>query len=114
MVFSHATRSRLSRHDWSGNDGRKWVRYRLHHHVVQPKPDLPELRNALLRTAAPATHAEALAAAIQRATPHRNKPAPKTQLASAHLSPDIGKQLCMIAAEEDTDVQALLIKAVPP
>jgi hypothetical protein len=39
---------------------------------------------------------------------------PNTQLVGALLSPDIGKQICMIAAEGDTDVQALLIKAVPP
>jgi hypothetical protein len=80
--------------------------------VAKPKPDLSALRSTLRETAAPATHAEAPPSTDEEPAPRRKKPAPKTQLVGAHLSPDVGKQLRMIAAEEDTDVKALLIEAI--
>mgnify|MGYP002713061543 FL=1 len=77
--------------------------------VSKPKPDLSALRNSLRETAAPATHADA----PDDPKPATTKKQPtKTQLVGAHLSPDVGKQLRMIAAEEDTDVKALLIEAI--
>jgi hypothetical protein len=87
--------------------------------MAKPKPDLSALRNTLRETAAPATHAEAPPADPEDAAPRRNqktktlvKVRAKTQLIGAHLSPDVGRQLRMIAAEEDTDVKALLIEAI--
>ena len=81
--------------------------------VSKPKPDLSAMRSALRETAAPATHAEAPPSeAEEAATPRRRKAAAKTQLVGAHLSPDVGRQLRIIAAEEGTDVKALLIEAV--
>jgi hypothetical protein len=73
--------------------------------VAKPKPDLSALRSTLRETAAPATHAEAPPSTDE-------EPAPRRKLVGAHLSPDVGKQLRMIAAEEDTDVKALLIEAI--
>jgi hypothetical protein len=87
--------------------------------MAKPKPDLSALRNTLRETAAPATHAEAPPAELEDAAPRRNqktkslvKARAKTQLIGAHLSPDVGRQLRMIAAEEDTDVKSLLIEAI--
>ena len=80
--------------------------------VSKPKPNLADLRNALKDTAAPATHAEAPPSVDEEAAPRRRKAANKTQLVGAHLSPDVGRQLRIIAAEEGTDVKALLIEAV--
>jgi hypothetical protein len=87
--------------------------------MAKPKPDLSALRNTLRETAAPATHAEAPPTPADDTTPRRNqktktlvKARAKTQLVGAHLSPDVGKQLRMIAAEEDTDVKTLLIEAI--
>lgn len=78
--------------------------------VSKPKPDLSALRNSLRETAAPATHADAPDDPKPAAS--ARKAAAKTQLVGAHLSPDVGKQLRIIAAEEDTDVKALLIEAI--
>jgi hypothetical protein len=87
--------------------------------MAKPKPDLSALRNTLRETATPATHADAPPAEMEDAAPRRNqktkslvKARAKTQLVGAHLSPDVGKQLRMIAAEEDTDVKSLLIEAI--
>jgi hypothetical protein len=85
--------------------------------VSKPKPDLSALRDTLRETAAPATHADAPPAQLEDAAPRRNQKTlvrarAKTQLVGAHLSPDVGKQLRMIAAEEDTDVKSLLIEAI--
>jgi hypothetical protein len=87
--------------------------------MTKPKPDLSALRNTLRETAAPATHAEPPPADPEDAAPRRTqktkslvKARAKTQLVGAHLSPDVGKQLRMIAAEEDTDVKSLLIEAI--
>jgi hypothetical protein len=87
--------------------------------MAKPKPDLSALRNTLRETATPATHADAPPAELEDAAPRRNqktkslvKARAKTQLVGAHLSPDVGKQLRMIAAEEDTDVKSLLIEAI--
>jgi hypothetical protein len=79
--------------------------------MAKPKPDLSALRNTLRETATPATHADAPPAEMEDAAPRRNqktkslvKARAKTQL--------VGKQLRMIAAEEDTDVKSLLIEAI--
>lgn len=84
--------------------------------VAKPKPDLSALRNTLRDTATPATHDPAPPAQEPEApAPSKSnkvKGRAKTQLVGAHLSPDVGKQLRMIAAEEDTDVKALLIEAI--
>jgi hypothetical protein len=87
--------------------------------MAKPKPDLSALRNTLRETATPATHADAPPAEMEDAAPRRNqktkslvKARAKAQLVGAHLSPDVGKQLRMIAAEEDTDVKSLLIEAI--
>lgn len=80
--------------------------------VSKPKPDLSAMRSALRETAAPATHAEAPPSVAEETAPRRRKAASKTQLVGAHLSPDVGRQLRIIAAEEGTDVKALLIEAI--
>ena len=82
----------------------------------KPKPDLTSLRSALKETAAPATHDVPAAIPEPEASPptrqRRKRSASRTQLVGAHLSPDVGKQLRMIAAEENTDVKSLLIEAI--
>jgi hypothetical protein len=81
--------------------------------VSKPKPDLTALRDTLRQTATPATHAEAPQEPSEATNSVRRvKGKAKTQLIGAHLSPDVGKQLRMMAAEEDTDVKALLIEAI--
>jgi hypothetical protein len=85
--------------------------------MIKQKPDLRSLRSAVKDTATPAVHdnphpVQEPAQEEALATQHRVKRAAKTQLVGAHLSPDVGKQLRMIAAEEDTDVKALLIEAI--
>jgi hypothetical protein len=85
--------------------------------MIKPKPDLRSLRSAVKDTAMPAVHDNPPAAqepAQEEAptTQRRGKGVAKTQLVGAHLSPDVGKQLRIIAAEEDTDVKALLIEAI--
>ena len=85
--------------------------------MIKQKPDLRSLRNAVKDTATPAVHdapplAQEAAPAEAPATSRRVRGMAKTQLVGAHLSPDVGKQLRMIAAEEDTDVKALLIEAI--
>jgi hypothetical protein len=62
--------------------------------VSKPKSDPAALRGSLKEAATPATHADA--------TPtRRQRRKSDTQLIGAHLSPDVGRQLRMIAAEED-------------
>ena|SRR5690349_312645 len=83
--------------------------------VSKPKPDLSALRNSVRETATPATHdvaADTQETEAPASARSRRRPAAKTQLVGAHLSPDVGKQLRMIAAEEDTDVKSLLIEAI--
>ena len=81
--------------------------------VSKPKPDLSALRDSVRQTATPATHVEAPQELSETTVSVRRvKSKAKTQLVGAHLSPDVGKQLRMIAAEEDTDVKALLIEAI--
>lgn len=85
--------------------------------MIKPKPDLRSLRSAVKDTATPAVHdnpppAPEPAPAEAPTTQRRGKGTAKTQLVGAHLSPDVGKQLRIIAAEEDTDVKALLIEAI--
>ena len=86
--------------------------------ISKPKPDLTGLRSALKETATPATHnvpAGVQESGAPEAPPparQRRKRGADTQLVGAHLSPDVGKQLRMIAAAEDTDVKSLLIEAI--
>jgi hypothetical protein len=83
--------------------------------MIKPKPDLRSLRHAVKDTATPAVHdtpPPAQEPAEPTPTHRRGKGAAKTQLVGAHLSPDVGKQLRILAAEEDTDVKALLIEAI--
>jgi len=81
--------------------------------MAKTKPDLSVLRNSLRETAAPATHAETPQETSDATmSARRVKGKAKTQLIGAHLSPDVGRQLRMIAADEDTDVKALLIEAI--
>jgi hypothetical protein len=86
--------------------------------VSKPKPNLTSLRATLKETATPATHdvpavtQEPEAPEAQAPARRRRKRTADTQLVGAHLSPDVGKQLRMIAAEEDTDVKSLLIEAI--
>jgi hypothetical protein len=85
--------------------------------VSKPKPDLSSLRKAMQETATPATHDDPAPPAVEPASTtqtgrRRRKADAKTQLVGAHLSPDVGKQLRMIAAEKDTDVKSLLIRAI--
>jgi hypothetical protein len=80
--------------------------------VSKPKSDPATLRNTLREAAVPATHADAPPTEAADRTPRRRKRKAETQLIGAHLSPDVGRQLRMIAAEEDTDVKMLLIEAI--
>jgi hypothetical protein len=86
--------------------------------MIKPKPDLRSLRSAVKDTATPAVHdtpppvQELEDTAPAPSTQRRVRGSAKTQLVGAHLSPDVGKQLRIIAAEEDTDVKALLIEAI--
>ncbi len=82
--------------------------------MIKQKPDLRSLRNAVKDTATPAVHDTPLPTQEPEATTsgRRVKGTAKTQLVGAHLSPDVGKQLRMMAAEEDTDVKALLVEAI--
>jgi hypothetical protein len=72
--------------------------------VSRPKSDPAALRGSLKEAATPATHAGT-------ATRRQRRKA-DTQLVGAHLSPDVGRQLRLIAAEEDTDVKSLLVEAI--
>jgi hypothetical protein len=76
----------------------------------KPTPNLGALKASLKQAAVPATHADPPTAGAS--TPRRQKRKAETQLVGAHLSPDVGKQLRMIAAEEDTDVKSLLVEAI--
>jgi hypothetical protein len=80
--------------------------------MTKGKPDLRSLRNAVRDTAVPAVHDNPPAQEEGQVTKRRARGAAKTQLIGAHLSPDVGKQLRVIAAEENTDVKALLIEAI--
>jgi hypothetical protein len=81
--------------------------------VSKPKSDPATLRNTLREAAVPATHAEAPPTEADDRTPRRRrKSVAKTHLVGAHLSPDVANQLRLIAAEEVTDVKALIIEAL--
>lgn len=74
----------------------------------KPRPDLSAMKDRLKEVAVPATHAEVPA----EKAPRRRKSKVETQLIGVHLAPDVGWQLRMIAAEKNTDVKTLLIRAI--
>src|SRR3712207_2155659 len=91
-----------------------YIQIYIHRAITMPKPtpNLGALKDSLKKAAVPATHADPPTAGTGGTTTRRQRRKSETQLVGAHLSPDVGRQLRLLAAEEDTDVKALLVEAI--